>query len=124
MIKYLRILAIVALASGTVSCKKASKPRLGIEVRAVTSQEASALKLRESSAVAVVAVMDGGRAFKAGLAPGDIITGINNKPLDLAGSDRAGEFAGLIFSLEGPSVELTLLREKQAKKISIPLEAN
>jgi S1-C subfamily serine protease len=108
---------------------RVSSPYLGISGRAITAQVAQALNLPVTEGVLIVSVVDGGPAATAGIrggapgqgenagAGGDIITAIDGQPV------RRVEDIGAVLDTKraGDSVEVSILREGQPRKITVVL---
>jgi len=90
---------------------------IGISMQSMTPEIAESLNLPKVSGVLVTSVMDGSPADKAGLKPGDVLTGIGNKPVN----DDAS-ILNLISALKpGTIATLKVMREKSeiALKVNV-----
>ncbi len=75
-----------AEASGSESSESGSATgaKLGISVRPVTPDEAKEARLPEGTGLLIVGMDPDGAASEAGLQPGDVIVGVNRKPMGSA----------------------------------------
>jgi len=115
------LLILIAAVAASYGC--ANKARLGVEVRPLIESEAKENNTGDSCAVAVMRLIAGGNAEKAGIKTGDIITEIDGKTLDLKGPGKASDFARQIMELPATSAVLTVIRSKKPMKITVQLGA-
>ena len=92
----------VGPAVAAAAAPEASPPKLGVMVRALTPEEQQ--KMGQEGGVVVEQVA--GAAARAGIAKGDIILAINNKPVASANDlkrlvDSAGERAAILIERDG-----------------------
>jgi len=90
---------------------------LGIYIQNINSAMATAMKLKSTAGVLVSDVVSDGPAASAGLKSGDVITGLDGKPVENSASFR------LKVANRKPksSVELSVLRGDKKKKIRVKL---
>jgi len=79
---------------------------LGIEVQQLTAELAEALNIGSASGVVVAGVLRRGPAASAGLQPGDLLSSINDRPIN----DRSDLLNIIANTKPGDSVELRGLR--------------
>jgi len=109
----------VVLAGVDHGGQKAVRPWTGLSGQAVTAEVARSLGLPRPAGLLVNAIHSASPALKAGLKIGDVIIGVNGKPID----DPAG-FAYRIATLTlGAQVELEVFRAGASSKITFPLIA-
>ena len=91
---------------------------LGIQMQNIDEQMAKALGLSEPKGVLVADVFPGNPAQKAGIKPGDVIVGINGKPVaDM--HELARIIAGL---LPGDKAEVSVVRKGKTQEMDVVLE--
>lgn len=109
----------VFLAASDRGDKSFERPYIGASFEPVTSDVAEALGLDKVRGALVTKVLDGGPAAKAGLKPGEVITALNNIPVEHP--DALGyrlTTAGL-----GATVSLTVLDNGKEHEASMTLAA-
>lgn len=109
----------VFLAASDRGDKSFERPYIGASFEPVTSDVAEALGLDKVRGALVTKVVDGGPAAKAGLKPGEVITALNNIPVEHP--DALGyrlTTAGL-----GATVSLTVLDNGKEHEASMTLAA-
>ncbi len=109
----------VFLAAADRGDKSFERPYIGASFEPVTSDVAEALGLDKVRGALVTKVVDGGPAAKAGLKPGEVVTAINNIPVEHP--DALGyrlTTAGL-----GATVALTVLDGGKEHQASMTLAA-
>ena len=104
---------LLALALLAVSGLAMAKGRLGFSVQVATADETGTV-IRE---ITVAAVNPGSAAEKAGLKPGDIITRLDDKPLQ--GTDGRDFQASLGGAAPGQHLKLQVLRGGKPVQIEI-----
>jgi len=88
---------------------------IGISMESMTRELVESLKLPKVSGVLVTAVMNGSPADKAGIRPGDVLVGVENKPV----VDDASTL-NLISALKpGTVATLKLLRDKTELEVKV-----
>ena len=94
-----------------------NKAYMAITAGTMTQQMAAQYKINATEGVFVYSVEDGGAGDKAGLKLGDVITKL--------GDDEISSADGLIIALRshevGEKVEITLMRGKEEKKVTVEL---
>ncbi|HET6432885.1 Do family serine endopeptidase [Dyella sp.] len=98
---------------------KVERGSLGVQTQDLTPRMARLLGVQASAGVVVTRVSDGSAAASAGIAPGDVLTSLNGKPLRNSGELRNSE--GLLPL--GSRVSLGLLRDGQPREVSAVLAA-
>ncbi len=109
----------VFLAAADRGDKSFERPYIGASFEPVTSDVAEALGLDKVRGALVTKVVDGGPAAKAGLKPGEVITALNNIPIEHP--DALGyrlTTAGL-----GATVSLTVLENSKEHQATMTLAA-
>jgi serine protease DegQ len=99
---------------------RATHAYLGIEPAPVTREVAAQLGLDQAAGVLVMEVGDGTPAARAGLQPGDVITRLDDKPIDTV-EDLFGE---LRQHRPGDRVTLTLIRDGREQQRTATLADN
>ncbi|BBD36883.1 serine protease [Aminobacter sp. Y103A] len=90
---------------------------LGVEIQPVTADVAESLGLKDEKGALVASAQDAGPAKKAGIAAGDIITGVNGQ--DVASPK---ELSRLIAGITpGKSVDITVWRNGKAETLKVDL---
>jgi serine protease Do len=92
---------------------------LGVTVQTVTPEIASSLGLEDSAqgGALVSEVRDGSPAASAGLKPGDVITGLDGKPIQ-----AMRDLPHLVAALQpGDAAKLTVLRDKRPIAVAITI---
>jgi serine protease Do len=90
---------------------------LGVQIQPVTSEIAESLGLKKAEGALVAEPQPNSPAAKAGLQPGDVITGVNGTAVKDA-RDLARQIAG---QAPGRSVKLDMLRKGQASTVEVAL---
>jgi serine protease Do len=96
---------------------KVRRGQLGIVVQKVTSDMASSLSLQEARGVIVSQVQPGSAAERAGIKQGDVITALNDTPINDANSFR-NQVAG---TQPGTEVNLTITRGGREQQLRATL---
>jgi serine protease Do len=90
---------------------------LGVSMRDLRSEEAEALGLKNNEGIWISQVVPGAPAAKAGLHAGDVVTGVDGKPVK-----DGRDLQRLIGNMPvGKKVELTVLRDSNAQTFSVTL---
>jgi serine protease Do len=90
---------------------------IGLQVQVITPEVADGLGLGEPKGALATEPQAGGPADKAGIRPGDIITSIDNKPI----ADTREFIRRIGETPPGTSVDLTIMRNGQEKRIAVAL---
>lgn len=99
------------------------KPWLGIKTQVLTTELATALNVPDAKGFRVTQVFPATAASKAGLHPGDILTGLNGNKLEAYRQQDAADLKRAVEELTiGEKAEVTLLRNGKEIKINVPLE--
>jgi serine protease Do len=92
---------------------------LGVRIQPVTEELAEGLELDEAKGALVAEVTDGSPAEAAGLAAGDVVLSVNNKPID-----DVRDLTRTIARLDpGEDAELGLWRRGETAKVTVRLAA-
>src|SRR5574341_1532758 len=88
---------------------------IGVEVQEITPAIAESFKLPDTRGAIIAGVLRGGPADKAGVKPGDVLTGINEAPVP----DPQG-MLNIVAALQpGASAKLKLRRQAQTLELSV-----
>jgi serine protease DegQ len=90
---------------------------LGVEAQDLTPQIAQAVGMRPGPGAVLMRLLRGGPADRAGLRPGDVVTGLDGKPITDT-RDLIERTAGI---KPGGQVEVTVVREGKESKIRVEL---
>ena len=94
-----------------------SRGWIGVQIQPVTQDIADSLGLKKAEGALVAEPQPNGPADKAGIESGDVITGVNGKPVK-----DARELARTIGGFSpGNSIKLTLLHKGQEKEVDLTL---
>jgi serine protease DegQ len=96
---------------------RATHSYLGIQPDQVTRDVAAELGLDQARGVVVLEVVDGGPAAQAGLEPGDVITRMDDAPIETV-EDLFGE---LRQRKPGSQARLTLIRDGRSQEVTVTL---
>src|SRR4029453_5280972 len=99
---------------------KITRGVIGVEVNVdpLSKQVAKGLGLPDGSGALLSKVRPGGPAAKAGLEPGDVIVEFNGRPVK-----DSDALAGMVVTTNpGPSVPITVYRDKQRKSMNVSVE--
>ncbi|WP_414691628.1 Do family serine endopeptidase [Noviherbaspirillum sp.] len=87
---------------------KVTRGRIGVQLQELTYEIASSFGMKETRGALVASVQRGGPADRAGLRPGDVITSLNDQPVNstadlarLVGGTRPGTTVGLQYWRDG-----------------------
>jgi serine protease Do len=95
---------------------KVVRGRIGVTIQDVNAQLAESFGLDRPHGALVSSVEKDGPAAKAGLQPGDVILGVNGKPIE-----RYGELSGSIAAMK-PGTDATLDVWRAGKKQIVPVK--
>jgi serine protease Do len=95
---------------------KVTRGRIGVTIQDVNAQLAESFGLDRPRGALVSSVENDGPAAKAGLEPGDVILGVNGRPIE-----RYGELSGTIAAMK-PGVDATLQVWRGGKQQSVPVK--
>jgi serine protease Do len=90
--------------------------RIGVTIQDVNAQLAESFGLDRPRGALVSSVEKDGPASKAGLSPGDVILGVNGRPIE-----RYGELSGSIAAMK-PGSDASLQVWRQGKQQTIPVK--
>ena len=107
------------VVAGAVAGGKVLRPWFGATARPVTAEIADALGMARPQGVLIENVHPLGPAARAGLGVGDIVTAIDDRPVDNA---RALRFRLATYPVGG-SVRLEVLRRGEARMVTLGLQA-
>jgi len=92
------------------------------QVQVFTRNLARAMKLKGRKGVLVTQIYPGSTAEKAGFKLGDIITHVDNQPIDASQPEDASVFPAMIRRYKiGSKAEMTVLRDGKRTKIAVEL---
>ena len=98
---------------------KVSRGLLGVQVQAMTAEQADALGIGSASGALVSVVSPGSAAEKAGIERMDVIQAVDGRPVN-----TSADLPPLIGArAPGSRVELTVLREGKPREITVVLDA-
>ncbi|HEY1138793.1 MAG TPA: DegQ family serine endoprotease [Lysobacter sp.] len=98
---------------------KVTRGQLGVQVQAISAEDARGLGLPDASGALVSVVVPGGAAEKAGIEPMDVIRAVNGRQVNVS-SDLPPLIGGMT---PGSKVRLTLIREGKQREITATLDA-
>ena len=98
---------------------KVERPWLGAELQSVTSDIAQALGLERTAGAIVAKLIKGGPADKAGLREGDVVIGVDGRPV----TDAQAVLYRLATKGVGTDAELSLIRRGGPAKVALALIA-
>jgi Do/DeqQ family serine protease len=98
---------------------KVERPWLGAELQSVTSDIAQALALERTAGAIVAKLIKGSPAEQAGLREGDIIIGVDGRPV----TDAQAVLYRLATKGVGTQADLSLIRQGQPAKVTLALIA-
>jgi len=102
-----------------VSTGKVTRGRIGVQIQEVNAQFADSFGLDRPRGALVTQVVDGGPAEKGGIKTGDIILGVNGKPVD-----RSTQLPSVISSIQpGESAKIEVWRDKSSKTLNVKVDA-
>ena len=96
---------------------RATHSYLGVQPDQVTREVAAQLGLDQARGVVVLAVIEGGPAARAGLRPGDVITGLD----DAAVETVEDLYAELRQRRPGSETRLTFIRDRRRQEVTVTL---
>jgi serine protease Do len=99
-----------------VKTGKVVRGRIGVTIQDVNAQLAESFGLDRPRGALVSSVEKDGPAAKAGLQPGDVILGVNGKPIE-----RYGELSGNIAAMK-PGTDATLDVWRGGKKLAVTVK--
>jgi serine protease Do len=106
-----------SVVAGFTSFGRLQRPWLGASGREVTSDVAHALGLRRPAGVLVETVHPDGPADRAGIRVGDVVLGVNGRPVDDAQALRY-RIATLPI---GGSADVTIWRKGEERALTLPI---
>jgi serine protease DegQ len=98
------------IESGTVT-----RGYIGIGMQSMTPEIAESLNLPKVSGVLVTSVMNGSPADKAGIKPGDVVVGVENKPV----TDDASTLSLISALKPGTTATLKVVRDKSSLELKV-----
>lgn len=98
---------------------KVRRGQLGVQVQAITAEEARGLKLPDATGALVAVVMPGSAAGRAGVERMDVIRAVNGRPVNVS-SDLPPMIGGLA---PGAKVRLSILRDGKPREVEVVLDA-
>ncbi|MBF4805781.1 MAG: trypsin-like peptidase domain-containing protein [Pseudoleptotrichia goodfellowii] len=103
-----------------ISTGKFERPYVGLYLDNLDSQKVKNLNIKSGNGVYIAQVVPGSPAEKAGLKANDVIIGVNDKPINSAGS-FIGELAAKKI---GQTVNLQIIRNSQTMNVNVTLESS
>ena len=98
---------------------KVTRGQLGVQVQAISSEDARGLGLPDASGALVSVVVPGGAASKAGIERMDVIRAVNGRTVNVS-SDLPPMIGGLA---PGSKVRLSIIRDGKPREIEARLDA-
>ncbi|HEV8696008.1 MAG TPA: DegQ family serine endoprotease [Lysobacter sp.] len=98
---------------------KVSRGQLGVQVQAISADDARGLGLPDASGALVSVVMPDSAAGRAGVERMDVIRAVNGRPVNVS-SDLPPLIGGLA---PGSKVKLSILREGKPREVEVVLDA-
>ncbi len=98
---------------------KVSRGQLGVQVQAISADDARGLGLPDASGALVSVVVPGSAAEKAGIERADVIRSVNGRPVNVS-SDLPPLIGGMA---PGSRVKLGILRDGKPREIQVTLDA-
>jgi serine protease Do len=103
--------------------QETSKAWLGVATQVLTRDIAEALDLGERTGVRVTQVYPNSSAETAGLKVGDFILALDGEPIPASRPEHFEVFPAMVRQFKiGSKVELTVVRDKEERKIQVELE--
>jgi serine protease Do len=97
---------------------KVSRGQLGVQVQAISADDARGLGLPDSGGALVSVVVPGSAAAKAGIERADVIRSVNGRPVNVS-SDLPPLIGGMA---PGAKVRLGILREGKPRQVEVTLD--
>lgn len=110
---------VKVVAQSAAEGRKVERPWLGAKLEAVTREYAEGLGLARISGAVVTRIGDKGPAAKAGLEPGDVITGVDGVEV----ADARTVYYRLTTKGIGQTVRLAVTRKGRNLEVDLPLMA-
>ncbi|CAN5723077.1 Do family serine endopeptidase [soil metagenome] len=104
-------------ANDIISYGVVHRPRLGVSIQDVSAADAAVYKLPSVTGVEVISVSEGTPAARAGLELGDVITSLNNQPVNTV-SDLQARVARF---QPGDRVNVGFIRYGNSRQATVPL---
>lgn len=98
---------------------KVSRGQLGVQVQAITAENARGLGLPDANGALVSVVVPGSAAQRAGIERMDVIRAVDGRPVNVS-SDLPPLIGGMA---PGSKVKLSVLRDGKPREISVTLDA-
>ena len=111
---------ISVVKDSIISTGKFERPYVGLYLDNLDSQKIKNLNIKSGNGVYIAQVVPGSPAEKAGLKANDVIIGVNDKPVNSAGS-FIGELAAKKI---GQTVNLQIIRNSQTMNVNVTLESS
>jgi serine protease Do len=106
-----------AIADQLIETGKITRGYIGIVIQDLTPELAKSMDLERQEGILVADVADASPAAKAGLERGDVIVGLNGKPVKKIGSFRNK----VALTAPGTEIKLTVVRDGDRKSITVTL---
>ena len=111
---------VAVVKDSIISTGKFERPYVGLYLDNLDSQKVKNLNIKSGNGVYIAQVVPGSPAEKAGLKANDVIIGVNDKPINSAGS-FIGELAAKKI---GQTVNLQIIRNSQTMNVNVTLESS
>ena len=98
---------------------KVSRGQLGVQVQAISAEDARGLGLPDASGALVAVVAPGSAAARAGIEPMDVIRTVNGRPVNVS-SDLPPLIGGLA---PGAKARVGILRDGKSREVTVTLDA-
>ena len=91
---------------------------MGVEVQDMTPELAESFKLKDTNGALIAGILKGGPADRAGIRPGDILVGVNDKSI----SDSSGLLNLIAMLVPGQTAQIKLLRNDKSMLAAVRVD--
>jgi len=91
---------------------------MGVEVQDMTPELAESFKLKDTNGALIAGILKGGPADRAGIRPGDILVGVNDKSI----SDSSGLLNLIAMLVPGQTAQIKLLRNDKSMLAAVKVD--